>query len=101
MSEIKFKPITHKERKDYVKKIKELDKLEDEKRYDALMEFRENFLKAHLPEETDLDSMETTEVDELFKNFEKRMDFQMGLRNLMNSNTVPSQENLQTPKQEK
>jgi len=100
VSELKIKPITHKERKDYIKRLREINKIEDEdKKYDEIHRFREDFLKAHLPNGTELDEMTAKEVDELFRKVEGDMDFQMGLKHLMKLNTVPSSESPPTQKQ--
>ena len=89
--EIKLKTISHKERKEYSKKITDFANSKDEEGIESLMSFREKFLKEHIEGEIDLDELPAVKFDELIKELEGEMDFHMGLRNLISLNTLPSQ----------
>lgn len=77
---MKIKPVTHKDRKEYMKKMSEFGKSESETAVEELIAYREEFVKAHLDEDIDFDSMESDKVDELFAQVEGKMDFRMGLK---------------------
>ena len=97
--EVKFKPITHKERKEWLKKIMELDKKEDGMAgFMELTAYREQFLKDHIEGSIDLDSKTSVEVDALLSRLEGDMDFSMGLKRLMSLNSAPSKVPPSTPK---
>jgi len=102
VKEIKLKVLTHKNRKEYSAKMREINKMKDDiLKFESLMEFRENFLKEHIEGPIDLDELPATEVDDLMKKLEGDMDFQMGLGSLMSLNTPLSQEKPVIQKQEK
>ncbi|MEW6295964.1 MAG: hypothetical protein AB1467_06815 [Candidatus Diapherotrites archaeon] len=99
---IELKEPTHKERKDWLKKVIELSKIEDsEKAFDELIAFREHFLMEHLifgnPEIKSLDDLPAKTVDNIFEKLEGEMDFRMGLQKVLSG--VPlsaSQKTLKT-----
>ena len=95
--EITLKPIKHKERKEWLKKVNEIIKMEDDaKATEQLTVFREEFVKRHIVEDIDLDELPAKEVDKIFQAIEGEMDFHMGLRRLIQLNTVPLKEQQST-----
>lgn len=98
MSKNKLKIITHKDRKEYVKKLLEVSQKAQEDpmaSMEELTKFREEFLVNHLMEPVELDKLPSEEVDELLKEMEDKMDFHMGLKRLMSAaslNIAPSKE---------